>query len=543
MTPERLKQADELVEEALKRDPDERARFLNEACLGDEELKRVAESLLAYDSRAGSFLEEPAFKPTAALIEADRAESVVGRRIGHYDVISKIGRGGMGEVYLARDTGLDRRVALKLLPADFMMDAERVRRFTQEAKAASALDHPNVCTIYEVGQSSGFLYIAMQYVEGGTLRQLIGSRPLKLDALLSISLQAADALATVHDLGIIHRDIKSDNIIVTPKGQAKVLDFGLAKLTSRPARVDVSETDTELTRRGVVMGTPSYMSPEQARGERVDHRSDIFSLGVVIYEMASGRVPFKGKSQAETMSAVINEPHTPLAEINKEIPTELSAAIDRALSKDPADRYQRMGEMLSDLRKVGQAMGLAGSSDFDGATIRYVPLGRRPARRWIWAMTLLVLALLVSLGLWLFSLRPVPQPPLLIQSMVVLPLENLSGDPQQEYFTDGMTDALISDLAKISALRVISRTSAMHYKGTRKSLPEIARELKVDAVVEGTVQRAGDRVGIRVQLIQPATERHLWVESYERDLRDVLGAAERDCTDNRPRDSGQGHVR
>ncbi len=414
-------------------------------------------------------------------------------------------------------------MALKLLPADFMMDPERVRRFTQEAKAASALDHPNVCTIYEVARSSGFLYIAMQYLEGGTLKQLIGSRPLKLDALLSISLQAADALAAVHDLGIIHRDIKSDNIIVTPKGQAKVLDFGLAKLTSSPVRADASETETELTRRGVVMGTPSYMSPEQARGERVDHRSDIFSLGVVIYEMASGRVPFKGKSQAETMSAVINEPHTPVAKINQKIPTELSAAIDRALSKDPADRYQRMGEMLSDLRKVGRAVGLPGSSDFEGATIRYMPLGRRPARRWIWAMTLPVLALLVSLGLWLFSLRPVPRPPLRIQSVVVLPLENLSGDPQQEYFTDGMTDALISDLAKISALRVISRTSAMHYKGTRKSLPEIARELKVDAVVAGTVQRAGDRVGIRVQLIQPATERHLWVETYERDLRDVLG--------------------
>ena len=234
MTPERLKQADELVEEALKRGPDERARFLHEACAGDEELTRAAESLLASDSRAGSFLEEPAFKPTAAFIEADRAESVVGRRIGHYEIISKIGRGGMGEVYLARDTSLDRKVALKLLPADFMTDAERVRRFTQEAKAASALDHPNVCTIHEVGQSSGFLFIAMQYVEGVTLKQLIGSRPLKLDALLSISLQAADALAAAHDLGIIHRDIKSDNIIVTPKGQAKVLDFGLAKLTAVP---------------------------------------------------------------------------------------------------------------------------------------------------------------------------------------------------------------------------------------------------------------------------------------------------------------------
>ena len=527
MTPKRLKQADELVEAALKHSPDERAGFLNEACAGDEELRQEVESLLAYDSRAGSFLEEPAFKRTAALIEAGMAESFVGSRIGHYEVIRKIGAGGMGEVYLARDTSLDRRVALKLLPADFMTDAERVRRFTQEAKAASALDHPNVCTIYEVAQSSSFLYIAMQYVEGVTLKQLIGSRPLKLDALLSISLQSADALAAAHDLSIIHRDIKSDNIIVTPKGQAKVLDFGLAKLTGTRGLADGSGVESELTSRltmtGAVMGTPSYMSPEQARGERVDHRSDIFSLGVVIYEMASGDVPFKRKSHPETMNAVINEPHKPVAEVNEEIPAELSRVIDRALSKDPADRHQSMGEMLTDLRQVGRAVGLLGRSDSEGAVFPYVPLRRRRARNWIWAMIMLALALVVVVGLWFLSLRTVPQAPLHIESMVVLPLENLSGDPQQEYFADGMTDALIGDLAKIGALRVISRTSAMSYKGTKKSLPEIARELKVDAVVEGTVQRSGDRVGIRVQLIQAATDRHLWAENYERDLRDVLG--------------------
>jgi serine/threonine protein kinase/TolB-like protein/Tfp pilus assembly protein PilF len=527
MTPERLKQADELVEAALKHSPDERAGFLHEACAGDEELRREVESLLAYDSRAESFLEEPALKRTAALIEADRAESLVGRRIGHYEIISKIGRGGMGDVYLARDTSLDRRVALKLLPADFMADAERVRRFTQEAKAASALDHPNVCTIHEVVQSSSFLFIAMQYVDGSTLKQLIGSRPLKLDALLSISLQAADALEAAHEQGIIHRDIKSDNIMVTPKGQAKILDFGLAKLTVSRDRADGSvdspDATSRLTMTGVVMGTPSYMSPEQARGEHVDHRSDIFSLGVVIHEMATGDVPFKRKSPAETMNAVINERHTPVAEVNEQIPPALSAVIDRALSKDLAGRYQSAGEMLSDLRHVGRAVGLLGASDSEGAVIPHVPLVRRPDRRWMWPIILLGLALLVGTGLWLFSLRTVSQPPLNIGSLVVLPLENLSGDPQQEYFADGMTDALITELAKISALRIIARTSAMSYKGTKKSLPEIARELKVDAVVEGTVQRAGDRVGIRVQLIQPATDRHLWVESYERDLRDVLG--------------------
>jgi serine/threonine protein kinase len=250
-------------------------------------------------------------------------------------------------------------VALKLLPSSLTADAQLRARFFREAQLASALDHSNICTIHEVGQSSGRLFIAMQYVEGVTLKQLIGSRPLKLDALLSISLQAADALAAAHDQGIIHRDIKSNNIIATPKGQAKVLDFGLAKLTNSSSRADVggaeSELTSKLTRTGAVMGTPSYMSPEQARGEKIDHRSDIFSLGVVIYEMASGEVPFKRRSQAETMNAVINEPHTPVAEFNEEIPAELSAAIDRALSKEPADRYQSMGELLQDLRRVGRA--------------------------------------------------------------------------------------------------------------------------------------------------------------------------------------------
>ena len=336
----------------------------------------------------------------------------MGERIAHYEILAQIGSGGMGEVYLAQDTRLGRKVALKLLPPSLTADAQLRARFFREAQLASALDHPNVCTIHEVGQSSSYLFIAMQYVEGVTLKQLIGSRPLKLDALLSISLQTADALAAAHDQGIIHRDIKSNNIIITPRGQVKVLDFGLAKLTdgSAPGR-QASKAESELTRTGAVMGTPSYMSPEQARGERVDHRSDIFSLGVVIYEMASGEVPFKRKSQAETMNAVINESHTPVAEFNEEIPAELSAAIDRALSKDPADRYQSMGEMLRDLRQVGRAVGLLGSSDSQGAVIPYVPLGRRSARRWIWAMTLLGLALLVGLGLWFSSLRPLPQPP------------------------------------------------------------------------------------------------------------------------------------
>lgn len=401
-----------MLEAALECPATERASFLDHACAGDEGLRRELESLLLSDGQAEAFIESPPARVAADLFTDNRPKPGRGERIAHYEILAPIGSGGMGEVYLAQDTRLGRKVALKLLPSSLTADAHLRARFFREAQLASALDHPNICTIHEVGQSSSLLFIAMQYVEGVNLKQLIGSRPLKLDALLSISLQAADALAAAHDLGIIHRDIKSNNIIITPRGQVKVLDFGLAKLTDGSGRHGKAESEltSQLTRTGAVMGTPSYMSPEQARGERLDHRSDIFSLGVVIYEMASGDVPFKRRSQAETMNAVINEPHTPVAEFNEEIPAELSAAIDRALSKDPADRYQSMGEMLLDLRRLGRAVGLIGSSDSQGAVIAYVPPGRRSAKLWMWAMTLLGLALLVGLGLWFSSLRSLPQP-------------------------------------------------------------------------------------------------------------------------------------
>jgi Tol biopolymer transport system component len=414
MKPERWKQVDELLEAALERPATERSSFLDRACAGDDELRRELESLLDSDGQAEAFMESPLAGMAADLFTDNQSKPGVGQRLAHYMIIASIGAGGMGEVYLARDTRLGRKVAIKVLPPYFTADPQLRARFFREAQLASAFDHPNVCTIHEVGQASSFLYIAMQYVEGVSLKQLIGSRPLKLDALLSISLQAADALAAAHALGIIHRDIKPGNIIVTPQGQAKILDFGLAKLTSTSGGAGVtgaeSESPSRLTRTGAVMGTPNYMSPEQARGESVDHRSDIFSLGVVIYEMASGDVPFKRRSEAETMNAVINEHHTPVAGFNKEIPAKLSATIDRALSKDPAQRYQKMGEMLQDLRQVGRGVGLLGSSDSQGAVIPYVPLGRR-SKRWMWAMTILGLPLLAGFGLWFLSLRNRPQPP------------------------------------------------------------------------------------------------------------------------------------
>jgi Tol biopolymer transport system component len=414
MKPERWKQVDELLEAALDCPAAERPSFLDRACAGDEELRRELESLLASDAQTAALIESLPARVAADLLNDNQPKPRTGERIAHYEILEQIGSGGMGEVYLARDTRLGRKVALKLLPPSYTADPQLRARFFREAQLASALDHPNICTIHEVGQSKSALFIAMQYVEGFTLRQIIASRPLKVDALLSISLQAADALAAAHDQGIIHRDIKSNNVIITPRGQVKVLDFGLAKVTDvygREGGKAESEVTSILTRTGMVMGTPAYMSPEQARGERVDQRSDIFSLGVMIYEMASGNLPFIRESEAETMNAVINEPHKPVSGFNKEVPAGLYAVIDRALAKDPAGRYQSMGEMLSNLRQVGREIGLLGASDSQGAVIPYVPLGRRAGKRWMWAMAFLGLAMLVGLGLWFYVLPPRPQAP------------------------------------------------------------------------------------------------------------------------------------
>ena len=380
MTPERWRQVDELFKAALERAPDERAAFLRQAGAGDEALRREVESLLRSYEQGGSFMEAPAVAAAARSLLGDGAGSPGGRVIAHYRLVSPLGQGGMGEVYLAEDVRLGRKVALKLLDTRLTGDSEPRTRFLREARLASALTHPNVCTIYDAGEAEGRLFIAMQYVEGETLRDVIGGRPLSLDCLLSYALQVAGALAAAHAQGVIHRDVKAHNIIVTPEGEAKVLDFGLAKLLETAG----GEAEAHLTLTGAVMGTPSSMSPEQARGEHVDHRSDIFSFGVVLYEMATGQIPFNGKSKAEVLGALLKDPHAPAAELNEEVPARLSALIDRALAKEPAERHQSMTEVLAELRRVvAEAGGLDHLFSSGGARVGevtpYVPPPRRPS--------------------------------------------------------------------------------------------------------------------------------------------------------------------
>jgi serine/threonine protein kinase/tetratricopeptide (TPR) repeat protein len=521
MTPERWQQVENLYHLVLKQEPSSRAAFLKEACAGDEALRREVESLLAQQKHAESFIETPAVEVAAKGMVGNPAQSFgVEKHIGPYRVLTLLGVGGMGEVYLAHDPRLERNVALKILSAELASDAERIRRFVREAKAASALKHPNVATIYEIGESDGLRFIAMEYVEGQTLATKINGRPLGTDEILDIGIQVADALDEAHAKGITHRDIKSANIMLTPRGQAKVLDFGLAKITGPEGQVASSDLSTAVsTETGVVMGTVLYMGPEQVLGKEVDHRTDIFSLGVVLYEMATGRLPFSGASASETTDRILHGQPEAIARFNYNVPAELERIVRKCLEKDRERRYQSARDLLVDLRNFKR------NSDSAAAIVGAESHGKRRTvvlSRRVLAMSALALMAAVTVYMLLFRDRLSPFPSD-IKSMAVLPFDNLSNDPEQEFFANGMTDQLITDLSKIRALRVISRTSVMQYRGVRKSLPQIARDLGVDAVVEGSVMRSGSKVRITAQLIRARAEQHLWAESYDRDLSEVLG--------------------
>jgi len=407
---------------------------------------------------------------------------MLGERVSHYRIREKLGGGGQGVVYRAEDTRLGREVALKFL--ELSRDPEAIERFEREARAASALNHPNICTLHDVGEHEGRSFLVMEFLEGETLKHRIDSKPITADEVAELGAQVADALGAAHARGIVHRDIKPANLfLVSGRNQIKVLDFGLAKL-DRPGSEEDSAAPTRardvLTDAGVIAGTVAYMSPEQARGERLDARTDIFSLGAVLYEMATGKKASEGETAA--------------------VPEKLARIIGKALERDRDRRYGSALEMAADLSQVKPA---------------------EPKQRNRWAALvsgLLALAAIAGFLLWGRSSTP----PIKVESVAVLPLSNLSSDAEQEYFADGMTDELITNLAKVHSLRVISRTSTMRYKTSDKSIPEIARELDVDAVVEGSVQRSGDRVRVTAQLIRASTDEHLWTESYERELRDVL---------------------
>src|SRR5215470_1562607 len=358
MTPERWQQVKAIFNSAIKYDPRERNSFLSEACADDSVLRSEVESLIASHEKSGSFIDAPAYQAPDALFEDEKSELKPRQKLGSFEVISFISRGGMGEVYLAQDQRLNRKVALKLLPAAFTRDSDRLRRFEQEARAASALNHPNIITIYEISQAGSTHVIATEFVEGETLRERLSHTRLTLSESLNIAIQVADALAAAHKAGIIHRDIKPENIMLRPDGYVKILDFGLAKLNEQVPATVAAEAPTIQVRTGagVVMGTAGYMSPEQARGLAVDNRSDIFSLGAMMYEMISCRKPFAGDTASDTLASILKTEPAPLSQIIPGLPSELNRIVAKSIRKDREERYQVVKDLLLDLKALREEL-------------------------------------------------------------------------------------------------------------------------------------------------------------------------------------------
>ena len=437
-----------------------------------------------------------------------------GQKLLHYRLTAKMGEGGMGAVYRAMDSKLGREVALKVLPIEMASDQQRLERFQREARAVAALNHPNIVTIHSVEESDGVHFLTMELVAGDPLNRLIPEDGFDIERLLDISIPLTNAIAAAHDRGIVHRDLKPANVMVGPDGQVKILDFGLAKL--QPEEVSAEEFTAAptlmMTREGIVMGTAPYMSPEQAKGTGMDHRTDIFSLGIMLYEMACGRRPFLGETAVELVSAILKDTPRPVTEIKVELPNELGRIIGSCLEKGPKERIQTASEVYSELKSLRQKID---SDVIRPATEITSNVNSEPANP---HSTVERADVPGSRTADRNTASGVPK----AKAIAVLPFTNMSAEADNEFFADGVTEDILARLSTIKDLRVISRTSVMTYKGATKSIRTIAQELEVGTVLEGSVRRAGEKVRIVAQLIDAATDGQLWAGTYDRDLDDIF---------------------
>src|SRR5215831_7233771 len=566
MTPERWQKIIDLADAATELGTQERTSFLDRACASDDSMRDEVESLLASDEQANSFIEDTVFGIAAELIAGDLDESMIGREVGPFRVVGSLGVGGMGEVYLAEDTRLGRKAALKFLPAHFMNDKASVRRFEREARAASALNHPNIITVYEVGQSHSRHFMASEFVEGATLRQHFKAGPMTVAQVLDVAIQVASALAAAHEAGVVHRDIKPENMMLRPDGLIKVLDFGLAKVSD--PHPDSLESTGALepegsTQTGAVMGTPHYMSPEQARGLKVDGRTDIFSLGVVVYEMLTGRRPFEGETNSHVVVAILERDPPPVTEISPDLPRDLDEIVSKALCKDRLARYQTAADLIADLKSVKQRVQLEGESASDlrnrrpaiaagelsqdervmdlvgpggGTSVKRKVLGGKHVIgevRHYWrstALGLLAIAAAAASIIYFSSFEKRKA----IDSVAILPFTSASTDSDVGYLADGIADHLTNSLSRLPGVTVISNRAASRYKvadplAAGQDVWAIGRELNVQTVVAGSIIQRGDRIYVNAELIDARNNRHLWGQHYDRNPADIFGIQEEIC--------------